>query len=104
MKKVLWILMIAVAQFTMISCSKSGTGNEDYSNIETPRTNPVPAELVGRWAIIGISGSTVYDIPAGSTWNTNEMFLGFQINKDGTIKEDGYLATYQYGLSTWAKW
>jgi hypothetical protein len=46
----------------------------------------------------------VYDIPAGITNNTSEWLLGFQINKDGTIREDGYLATYQYGVSTWAKW
>jgi hypothetical protein len=104
MKKISLIALLAICQLTISSCKKDPGLTENFTNISTPRTNPVPEELVGRWAIIGISGSTVYNIPAGTTFNTNEIFLGFQINKDGTIKEDGYVATYQYGVSTWAKW
>ncbi len=99
MRKLLFALMAFVA-VSFIGCVKE---SESFEDIGTPRT-AVPDELVGRWAIVGISGSTVYNIPAGTTFNTNEYFLGYQINKDGTMKEDGYLATYQYGVSTWAKW
>ncbi|HEX2535515.1 MAG TPA: hypothetical protein VHK69_17345 [Chitinophagaceae bacterium] len=99
MRKIL--LMAVLAATTLMSCQKD---TESFNNISTPRTNPVPDELVGRWAITSISGSTVYDIPAGTTWNTSEVFLGYQINKDGTIREDGYGSTYSYGVSTWAKW
>jgi hypothetical protein len=101
MRKILFSALAILALFTATSCTKDVEGFEDIS---TPRTNPVPDELVGRWAIIGISGSTVYDIPGGNTNNTSEWLLGYQINKDGTTREDGYLATYQYGVSTWAKW
>jgi len=104
MKRIFWVMMIAITQAGFSSCKKDGTGADNFDNIQTPRTSPVPDELVGRWAIIGISGSTVYNVPAGTTYNTNEMFLGYQINKDGTTREDGYLATYMYGVSTWAKW
>ncbi len=99
MRKLLFAAMAFIA-VSFIGCVKE---SESFEGIGTPRT-AVPDELVGRWAIVGISGSTVYNIPAGTTFNTNEYFLGYQINKDGTIKEDGYLATYQYGVSTWAKW
>lgn len=92
---------LLLAAIGAASCTKE---TESFDSISTPRTNPVPEELVGRWAIVGISGSTVYNIPSGTTFNTNEYFLGYQINRDGTVKEDGYLATYQYGVSTWAKW
>lgn len=101
MKKIFFLALSAIALFATPACTKDGAAFEDVS---TPRTNPVPDELVGRWAIIGISGSTVYNIPSGSTNNTSEWLLGYQINKDGTTREDGYLATYQYGVSTWAKW
>lgn len=101
MKKILLLALAAVALFAVPACTKEAA---ELQNVNTPRTNPVPDELVGRWAIIGISGSTVYDRPSGSTNNTSEWLLGYQINKDGTTREDGYLATYQYGVSTWAKW
>lgn len=93
--------LFAAIALAFTHCTKT---DEQFDNIGTPRTNPVPDELVGRWAIVGISGSTVYNIPSGTTYNTNEYFLGYEIKKDGTVKEDGYLATYQYGVSTWAKW
>lgn len=101
MKKFFLFALAAIALFAAPGCTKEGV---EFGEVSTPRTNPVPDELVGRWAIIGISGSTVYNVPAGSTYNTSEWLLGYQINKDGTIREDGYLATYQYGVSTWAKW
>ena len=103
MKRIFLFALFAAALFATPSCTKDATDAE-AGNIGTPRTNPVPDELVGRWAIVSISGSTVYDIPAGSTYNTNEMFLGYKINKDGTTEEDGYIATYMYGVSTWTKW
>jgi hypothetical protein len=102
MKKMM-MLLVAIVGLVSLSCEKTG-GSENSENISTPRTNSVLDELVGRWAITSISGSTVYNIPAGTTYNTNEAFLGYQINKDGTTREDGYIATYQYGVSTWAKW
>lgn len=101
MKKVFRILLLAVTIFGFSSCKKSGEG---FGDINTPRTAGIPNELIGRWAIVGISGSTVYNPPSGNTHNTNEVFLGYQINRDGTVREDGYVATYQYGVSTWAKW
>jgi hypothetical protein len=101
MRKIFLLALALVTLFAAPGCTKEGA---EMGKVTTPRTNPVPNELVGRWAIIGISGSTVYDIPAGSTNNTSEWLLGYQINKDGTTREDGYLATYQYGVSTWAKW
>jgi hypothetical protein len=99
MRKILFAFM-AIVSLSLTSCEKE---TESFEDISTPRSS-VPDELVGRWAIVGISGSTVYNIPAGTTYNTNEYFLGYQINKDGTVKEDGYLATYNYGVSTWTKW
>jgi hypothetical protein len=101
MRKFFLLALALATLFATSSCTKEAA---EMSKVNTPSTNPVPEELVGRWAIIGISGSTVYDIPAGSTNNTSEWLLGYQINKDGTTREDGYLATYQYGVSTWAKW
>ena len=103
MKKISFFVFLAAMQLLSASCKKSVTGTDNFNNIGTPRTE-VPGELVGRWAIMGISGSTVYDIPAGTTFNTNEVFLGFQINQDGTIKEDGYISIYQDGGSIWTKW
>lgn len=101
MKKFFLLALAAATLFVTPGCEKE---TEKFDNISTPRSNPVPDELVGRWAITSISGSTVYNIPSGTTYNTNEAFLGYQINKDGTTQEDGYVATYQYGVSTWAKW
>src|SRR5215218_134014 len=101
MRNFFLLAFAAVNFFVAPGCTKDAV---EMGNISTPRTNPVPDELVGRWAIIGISGSTVYDIPAGQTNNTSEWLLGYEINKDGTTREDGYLATYQYGVSTWTKW
>jgi hypothetical protein len=101
MKQFFSLALLALTLLTAPSCEKETDGLE---NINTPRSNSVPDELVGRWAITGISGSTVYNIPSGTTYNTNEVFLGYKINKDGTTQEDGYAATYQYGVSTWAKW
>jgi hypothetical protein len=101
MKKFPLFTLFAALLLAASACTKEAA---EFNNISTPRTNPVPDELVGRWAIIGISGSTVYDIPSGYTSNTSEWFLGYEIKKDGTVREDGYLATYQYGVSTWAKW
>lgn len=98
MKKI-FLLLAAAAQFTMVSCQKT----KDDASVKTPRTT-VPDELVGRWAIMSISGSTVYNIPAGTTYNTNEVFLGYTIKKDGTLQEHGYASTYMYGVSTWSKW
>lgn len=94
-------MLVATVVISLISCEKTAI---DLTRIETPRTGSVPNELIGRWAIISISGSTVYNIPSGSTHNTNEGFLGYDIKKNGTTQEDGYIATYQYGVSTWAKW
>jgi hypothetical protein len=104
MKKISLIALLALLQLALFSCKKSVTGTDNFDNISSPRTNPVPAELVGRWAITGISGTTVYNIPSGSTHNSNEVFLGYQINPDGSIKQDGYISTYQYGVSSWTKW
>lgn len=104
MKKIYLIALLATIQLTSSSCEKDTTGVNNFKNISTPRTGSVPDELVGRWAITSISGSTVYNIPSGTTHNTNEVFLGYQINKDGTTKEDGYISTYQYYVSTWTKW
>lgn len=104
MKKISLIALLAAFQLTTSSCEKGTTGTGNFKNIGTPRTGSVPDELVGRWAITSISGSTVYNVPAGTTHNTNEVFLGYQINKDGTTKEDGYISTYQYYVSTWTKW
>lgn len=101
MKKILLQAFAIVTLLATASCEKDTEGIKD---VNTPRTSSVPAELVGRWAIVGISGSTVYDIPAGSTHNTNEYFLGYQINADGTTKEDGYISVYQYGVTTWTRW
>ena len=101
MKPISLFALFTLFLFAITSCTKDVA---EFKNVNTPRTNPVPEELVGRWAIVGISGSTVYDIPSGYTNNTNEWFLGYEIKKDGTTREDGYLATYQYGVSTWAKW
>jgi hypothetical protein len=101
MKKIFLSVITVLVLFTTTSCTKDVT---ESGNVRTPRTNPVPGELVGRWAIIGISGSTVYDIPSGYTNNTSEWMLGYEIHADGTVREDGYLGTYQYGVSTWAKW
>ena len=101
MKKFFLAGLAAILIVAAPGCTKDVA---EFNEVSTPRTNPVPDELIGRWAIVGISGSTVYDIPSGYTNNTNEWFLGYQINKDGTTREDGYLATYQYGVSTWAKW
>ena len=100
MKNVFSIYVFVALLLGVVSCKKNSVG---FDNIDTPRTASIPNELIGRWAIVGISGSTVYNPPSG-THNTNEVFLGYQINKDGTVKEDGYAATYQYGVSTWAKW
>ena len=100
MKKILAFLLLAVS-ICAYSCKKDGSG---VAGVHTPRTQSVPAELVGRWAITGISGSTVYNIPEGSTFNTNEVFLGYTINPDGTTQEHGYASTYMYGVSTWTKW
>ena len=101
MKKFFLMAVTALALFATTGCEKE---TKDIKDINTPRTGNVPDDLVGRWAIVGISGSTVYDIPAGSTYNTNEYFLGFKINKNGTTQEDGYISVYQYGNSTWTKW
>ncbi len=101
MKKIFLLALAAMTLFAAPGCEKE---TDIFKDISTPRSGPVPDELVGRWAIVGISGSTVYDIPAGSTHNTNEYFLGFKINKDGTTQEDGYISVYQYGVSTWTKW
>ncbi len=101
MKKIFLLAVTAMVLFVAPGCEKDTASIKD---INTPRTSSVPDELVGRWAIVGISGSTVYDIPAGSTHNTSEYFLGFKINKDGTTQEDGYISVYQYGVSTWTKW
>ena len=101
MKKFFVLAVTALALFATTGCKKE---TDNIKDINTPRTASVPDELVGRWAIVGISGSTVYDIPAGSTHNTNEYFLGFKINKDGTTQEDGYISVYQYGNSTWTRW
>ena len=100
MKKIL-LLLVAAIQISMIGCKKDSDVAED--SVRTPRT-PVPDELVGRWAITSISGSNVFNIPTGTTYNTNEAFLGYTINKNGTIQEHGYLSTYQSGISTWTKW
>lgn len=104
MKKISLVALLAVFQLTTSSCQKNENKDSNFNNISTPRTNSIPNELVGRWAIVSISGSTVYNIPSGSTYNTNEGFVGYQINKDGTTKEDGYISTYQYSISTWTKW
>lgn len=101
MRSLFFCFFFVAIAFGLTNCTKT---DDNFENISTPRTNPVPDELVGRWAIVGISGSTVYNIPAGTTFNTNEYFLGYEIRKDGTVKEDGYLATYQYGVTTWVKW
>lgn len=101
MKQFLCMAFAAMALFAATGCEKD---TDVFKDIHTPRTNSVPDELVGRWAIVGISGSTVYNIPAGSTHNTNEYFLGYQIKKDGTTQEDGYISVYQYGVTTWTKW
>ena len=101
MKKLFFAALAAVTLFIAPGCEKD---TADFKDINTPRSGTVPDELVGRWAIVGISGSTVYNIPAGSTYNTNEYFLGYQINKDGTTQEDGYISVYQYGVSTWTRW
>jgi len=98
--KKIFLIALALVPVFLFSCKKD---SDSFENINTPRSS-VPGELVGRWAIVSISGSTVYDIPSGYTSNTNESFLGYQINSDGTLREDGYMATYQYGVSTWAKW
>ena len=103
MKKVL-LLLAAVIQICMIGCKKNSDDTESPAkSVRTPRTT-VPDELVGRWAITSISGSNVFNIPTGTTYNTNEAFLGYTINKNGTIQEHGYISTYQYGASTWTKW
>lgn len=101
MKKFAMFTLVATLVISLFSCEKTAI---DLTRIETPRTGSVPNELVGRWAITSISGSTVYNIPTGSTHNTNEAFLGYDIKKNGTTQEDGYIATYQYGVTTWAKW
>ena len=101
MKRIFIMALSAIALFAAPGCEKD---TSDIKDVNTPRTAAVPAELVGRWAIVGISGSTVYDIPAGSTHNTNEYFLGYKINADGTTQEDGYISVYQYGVSTWTRW
>lgn len=99
MKKIL-LLVAAAVQFGLAGCQKKA---DETMNVRTPRT-PVPDELVGRWAITSISGSSVFNIPSGTTYNTNEAFLGYTINKNGTIKQHGYISVYQYGASTWTKW
>ena len=101
MKQLFVLAFAAISLFAATGCEKD---TENFKDIDTPRSGPVPDELVGRWAIVGISGSTVYNIPSGSTHNTNEYFLGYQINKDGTTQEDGYISVYQYGITTWTKW
>jgi len=101
MKKFLLMAVTALMLFATTGCEKD---TDHIKDINTPRTATVPDELVGRWAIVGISGSTVYDIPSGGTHNTSEYFLGFKINKDGTTQEDGYISVYQYGVSTWTRW
>jgi hypothetical protein len=101
MKQLAFFSLIATLVIALSSCEKTTI---DTAKIDTPRSSSVPDELVGRWAIVSISGSTVYNIPSGSTHNTNEGFLGYDIKKNGTVQEDGYVATYQYGISTWAKW
>jgi hypothetical protein len=101
MKKISMFALLVTVLFAATSCKKNSGDSRD---VNTPRSTSVPSELIGRWAIVGISGSTVYDIPAGSTHNTNEVFLGYEIKSDGTTREDGYAATYQYGVSTWTKW
>lgn len=98
MKKILLLCAVAL-QFGIVGCQKKA----DDMAAKTPRTS-MPDELVGRWAITSISGSTVFNIPSGTTYNTNEAFLGYTINKNGTLKEHGYVSTYQYGVSTWTKW
>lgn len=98
MKKILLLAAVAL-QFGLAGCQK----NADDINVKTPRS-AVPAELVGRWAITSISGSTVFNIPAGTTFNTNEAFLGYTINKNGTLQQHGYISTYSYGISTWTRW
>ena len=69
MKTFFLFALAAMALFSAPGCTKEGV---EFGEVSTPRTNPVPDELVGRWAIIGISGSTVYNIPTGSTNNTSE--------------------------------
>ena len=103
MKKMLFLLAAAF-QFCMIGCQKKSDDTEaPAKSVRTPKTT-VPDELVGRWAITSISGSSVFNIPSGTTYNTSEAFLGYTINKNGTIQEHGYISTYQYGASTWTKW
>lgn len=101
MKKIISILLLTSAILSYASCKKDTLRTED---IDTPRSQSVPAELIGRWAITSISGTTVYNIPSGATLNSNEVFLGYTINPDGTTQEHGYASTYQYGVSSWARW
>src|SRR5215203_475539 len=79
MKKFFLAAFAAITLFIALGCTKNAA---EFAEVRTPRTNPVPDELVGRWAIVGISGSTVYDIPSGYTSNTSEWFLGYEIKKD----------------------